>query len=88
MLVPAERRGAAERLLAGAKVKATWSPTPSAEAIRARDEEMLVREIANTVETPAEEDLAAGRVLLEKRTPEELAAMLVRFDPLFNIVTP
>ena len=29
-------------------------------------------------ESPAEEDLSAGRVLLSKRTPEELAAMLVR----------
>jgi ATP-dependent RNA helicase DeaD len=79
MLVPAQRRRAAERLLAGAKIKATWSPTPSADAIRARDEKMLVREIRNTAETPAEEDLAAGRILLEQRTPEELAAMLVRF---------
>ena len=45
MLVPAPSRRAAERLLAGAKIKATWSPAPSADAIRARDEEMLVREI-------------------------------------------
>jgi ATP-dependent RNA helicase DeaD len=78
MLVPAPRRRAAERLLAAAKIKATWSPAPSADAIRARDEEMLVREIVSMTETPAEEDLAAGRILLEQRTAEELAAMLVR----------
>jgi ATP-dependent RNA helicase DeaD len=78
MLVPAPRRQAAERLLAGAKIKATWSPAPSAEAIRARDEAALVREIAAMAETPAEEDLAAGRVLLAERSPEELAAVLVR----------
>ncbi|MCU1219570.1 MAG: helicase [Candidatus Angelobacter sp.] len=78
MLVPAPRRRAAERLLAGAKIKATWSPAPSADAIRARDEEMLVREITAMAETPAEEDLAAGRTLLAERTPEELAATLVR----------
>ncbi len=78
MLVPAPRRRAAERLLAAAKIKATWSPAPSADAIRARDEEMLVREIVSMAEAPAEEDLAAGRILLEQRTPEELAAMLVR----------
>ncbi len=78
MLVPAQHRRVAERLLAGAKIKATWSPAPSADAIRARDEEMLVREIVSMAETPAEEDLAAGRILLEQRTPEELAAMLVR----------
>ncbi len=78
MLVPAPRRRAAEQLLAGAKIKATWSPAPSADAIRARDEEALVREIAAMAETPAEEDLAAGRVLLAERSPEELAAVLVR----------
>jgi ATP-dependent RNA helicase DeaD len=78
MLVPAPRRQAAERLLAGAKIKATWSPAPSAEAIRARDEAALVREISAMAETPAEEDLAAGRVLLAERSPEELAAVLVR----------
>ena len=78
MLVPAPRRRAAERLLAGAKIKATWSPAPSADAIRARDEEMLVREITAMAETPAEEDLAAGRTLLAERSPEELAATLVR----------
>src|SRR6185369_7812536 len=78
MLVPAPRRRAVERLLAGAKIKATWSPAPSADAIRARDEEMLVREILTMAEAPAEEDLAAGRLLLEQRSAEELAAMLVR----------
>lgn len=78
MLVPAPRRQAVERMLAGAKIKAAWSPTPSAEAIRARDEEMLIREIAKT-EAPTEEDLAAGRILLGQRSPEEIAAMLVRF---------
>ncbi len=78
MLVPAPRRRAVERLLAGAKIKATWSPAPSADAIRARDEEILVREIVTMAEAPAEEDLAAGRLLLEQRSAEELAAMLVR----------
>jgi ATP-dependent RNA helicase DeaD len=78
MLVPAPRRRAAERLLAAAKIKATWSPAPSADAIRARDEEILVREIVSMAGAPAEEDLAAGRILLEQRSPEELAAMLVR----------
>jgi ATP-dependent RNA helicase DeaD len=78
MLVPAPRRRAAERLLAEAKIKATWSPAPSAEAIRARDEQTLVREIATMAAAPADEDLAAGRILLAERSPEELAAALVR----------
>jgi ATP-dependent RNA helicase DeaD len=78
MLVPAPRRRVAERLLAEAKIKATWSAAPSAEAIRARDEETLVREIATMAATPADEDLIAGRALLAERSPEELAAVLVR----------
>ena len=78
MMVPAPRRREAERLLAGAKIKATWSPAPSAEAIRSRDEKRLVQELATLAATPADEDLAAGRALLAQRTPEELAAVLVR----------
>jgi ATP-dependent RNA helicase DeaD len=78
MLVPANRRGAAERLLTAAKIKAAWSPAPSAEAIRSRDEERLVQEIVALAESPNEEDLAAGRVLLGSRSPEEIAAVLIR----------
>jgi ATP-dependent RNA helicase DeaD len=78
MLVPGQQRHMAERLLESAKIKAKWSPAPSADAIRARDEEKLVREIVSMAETAAEEDLAAARTLLAERSPEELAALLVR----------
>jgi ATP-dependent RNA helicase DeaD len=78
ILTPAAQRGAVERLLASAKIKAIWSLGPSADAIRARDEENLVREIAAMAAAPAEEDLAVGRVLLAERSPEQLAAVLVR----------
>jgi ATP-dependent RNA helicase DeaD len=78
MIVPAQHRGAAERLLASAKINAIWSPAPSADAIRSRDEENLVREIISMAEAPAEDDLAAARVLLAERSAEQLAAVLVR----------
>ena len=78
MIVPAQNRGAAERLLASAKINAIWSAAPSADAIRARDEENLVREILAMAEAPAEEDLAAARALLGERSAEQLAAVLVR----------
>jgi len=78
ILVPVSQKFAAERLLASAKIKAVWSPAPSADQIRARDEENLVRDIAAMAEAPAEEDLAVGRVLLENRSAEQLAAVLVR----------
>jgi len=78
MIVPAQHRGAGERLLASAKIKDVWTTAPSADAIRARDEENLVREIIAMADTPAEDDLAAGRVLLAERSAEQLAAVLVR----------
>lgn len=78
MIVPAQYRGSAERLLASAKIRAVWSPAPSADAIRTRDEENLVREIVALTEAPAEEDLAAAKVLLAERSAEEIAAVLVR----------
>ena len=78
LLAPAPQRSAVERLLASAKIKATWSAAPSADAIRVRDEENLVREIAAMAEDPAEEDLAVGRLLLTERSAEQLAAVLVR----------
>ncbi len=78
IIVPAQHRGAGERLLASAKIKALWTTAPSADAIRARDEENLVREIVALSDAPAEDDLAAGRVLLAERSAEHLAAFLVR----------
>jgi ATP-dependent RNA helicase DeaD len=78
MIVPAQHRGAAERLLGSAKINAVWSLAPSADAIRAKDEENLVREIVAMAEAPAEDDLAAARVLLAERSAEQLAAVLVR----------
>ena len=78
ILAPNTQRGAVERLLGSAKIKALWSPAPSADAIRARDEENLVREIAAMAEAPTEDDLAVAQALLAERSPEQLAAVLVR----------
>jgi ATP-dependent RNA helicase DeaD len=77
LLVPASRRRGAERLFAEANVRPEWSPPPPADKIRARDQERLLREVAQA-EEPSEEDLAAARALLAERSPEELAAALVR----------
>jgi ATP-dependent RNA helicase DeaD len=78
MIVSPQHRGAAERLLASAKIQAIWSTAPSAEAIRARDEENLVKEIVAMADAPAEDDLAVARALLAERSAEHLAAVLVR----------
>jgi ATP-dependent RNA helicase DeaD len=78
LLVPYTRRRRAERLLESARVRATWSPPPSADAIRARDRERLVSDTALLAEEPTEEDLAVGRALLAERSAEEIAAAFAR----------
>ncbi|MCB8836616.1 DEAD/DEAH box helicase [Aurantimonas sp. VKM B-3413] len=77
LLVPISRRRKAERLLAEARLKATWLAAPSAEEIRRLDEERLLSDPVLTDE-PSEEDLTAARRLLETRGPEEIAAALAR----------
>jgi ATP-dependent RNA helicase DeaD len=78
MLVPVSQKFAAERLLSAAKVKAVWSPAPSADQIRARDEENIVKEIVELAEAPADDDLAVAKALLLERSAEQLAALLVK----------
>jgi len=77
LLVPYNRRRAAERLLGNAGIEAEWSPPPSAEQVRVRDQERLLQEVASA-EDPSEEDLTAVQALMAERTQEELAAALVR----------
>ncbi|HEX8926760.1 MAG TPA: DEAD/DEAH box helicase [Terriglobales bacterium] len=78
IMVPVQRRRAAEQLLGSAKIRAAWQPAPSAEEILKRDERNLVSEIVEMAESPAEEDLAVGRLLLEQLSAEDIAAVLVR----------
>jgi ATP-dependent RNA helicase DeaD len=77
ILVPHTRRRTFERLAAGAHVKMTWSPPPSADEIRARDQDRLIGEAVQAAAEPTEEDLAAARLLLAEQSPEALAAALV-----------
>ena len=79
VLVPFNRRRAAEQLLMAARVSPTWSAPPSADAIRAKDEQRLVEEIGALAVEPAEEDLAVARTLIAAgKAPEQLVAALVR----------
>ena len=77
LLAPYTRRRRVEQLLASAGVDATWSGPPSAEEIRAGDQARLLADPILT-ETPSDEDLALGRLLLEKSPPEVIAAALIR----------
>jgi ATP-dependent RNA helicase DeaD len=77
LLVPYTRRRRAEQLLASAHIEATWSAPPSAEAIRAGDQERMLHDPILT-EPPAEEDLALARLLMDQVGPEAIAAALIR----------
>jgi ATP-dependent RNA helicase DeaD len=77
LVVPFTRRRRAEQLLESANIRATWSDPPSAEEIRARDQERLMQDPVLT-EPPLEEDLALGRLLLSSHSPEGIAASLIR----------
>ena len=77
LLVPFPKRRRAEQLIAAAGVDAGWSDPPSAELIRARDQERLLADPI-LAEEPVEEDLALARLLLEGRPAEWIASALVR----------
>ncbi|RFB79416.1 DEAD/DEAH box helicase [Methylovirgula sp. 4M-Z18] len=77
VLVPMSRRRRAERLFVDAKLQPLWGAPPSAEEIRAKDQERLLDDpVLN--EANSEEDLALARLLLAQKSPEEVAAALAR----------
>ncbi|WP_328593053.1 DEAD/DEAH box helicase [Siccirubricoccus phaeus] len=79
LLVPHNRRRAAERLLAEARVRAEWGPAPSAEAIRAQDNARILEQAAALVaEEAAEDEQEMARQLLAAQPAEALAAALIR----------
>jgi ATP-dependent RNA helicase DeaD len=64
-------------LLRGARINAAWIDAPTSQAIRAQDRERLLAALL----APAafdEEDRALARRLLAERSPEDIAAALVR----------
>lgn len=77
LLVPYPRRRRVEMMLRGARIEAEWIEAPTPEAIRANDRERLLAAMLAPVETD-EEDLALAERLLAEKSPQEIAAALVR----------
>jgi ATP-dependent RNA helicase DeaD len=77
LLVPYPRRRKAEGFLRTANVQATWRSAPSADEIRAKDQERLIAELKPDGEV-VEDDLAIARVLLSGELPEVVVASLIR----------
>ncbi|WGM30776.1 DEAD/DEAH box helicase [Brevundimonas sp. NIBR11] len=78
LMVSYTRRRKVELMLQSASIVAEWSGPPSAEMIREKDRERLLADPALTAPVEDEEALELGRLLLERTTPEQVAASLIR----------
>ncbi|HEX7886578.1 MAG TPA: DEAD/DEAH box helicase [Phenylobacterium sp.] len=77
VIVPHTKRRVAERLLLLAKLDVEWSGAPLAEEIRAKDQARLLEgPLLN--EEPSPEDLELAKLVLADRSPEAVAAALIR----------
>ncbi|MCB2087766.1 MAG: DEAD/DEAH box helicase [Sphingomonadaceae bacterium] len=77
LVVPYPRRRRVESMLRHAKVEAEWIDAPSREAIRAQDRERMLAQLLAPVEVE-DSDVELAERLLAERSPQEIAAMLVR----------
>jgi len=77
LVVPYTKQRKADQLLASANIEAHWAGPPSAEEIRALDQTRLLSDpILN--EEPSAEDLVLAQRILADRSPEAVAAALIR----------
>ncbi|MDV7144173.1 DEAD/DEAH box helicase [Tropicimonas sp. TH_r6] len=72
LVVQPKFRKKAERLLGAAKIKADWGSAPSAEAVKARDEERLLADPMWQAEIGEAQQESIGR-LVARFSPEQLA---------------
>ncbi len=77
LIVPFTKRRRAELLLQSANIDVAWGNPPSAEEIRARDQERLMQDPV-LAGPPSEDDSALARQLLAAHSAEEIAAALIR----------
>ena len=78
LIVPVTRRRRAESLLMAAKVACSWSGPPTADEVRAKDEERLLVDPVFSTE-PVDEDAATAKVLQERYTGDAIATALASF---------
>jgi ATP-dependent RNA helicase DeaD len=77
LLVPPARKRRAELLLNLSGIAAIWGTAPQANEIREFDHERMLQDAVFTEETTSD-DLILARALLAERSPEDIAAALVR----------
>jgi ATP-dependent RNA helicase DeaD len=77
LIVPYPRRKRVEMVLRGARIEAEWIKPPTPEDIRKGDHDRLLAALLEPVEIE-DADRELAQRLLEEKTPEEIAAALVR----------
>ncbi len=77
LLAPPVRRRRVEMMLREVGAQVVWSGPPTVEEIRQLDQQRMLSDPV-LCEPPEPEDIAAARLLLGERSPEELGAALVR----------
>ena len=77
IIVPYNRRRRVEGMLRGAKIEAQWMDAPTPEMIRKKDRTRLMEMLTAKSDFP-EHDRELARELMEKRSPEDIAAALVQ----------
>jgi ATP-dependent RNA helicase DeaD len=77
IIVPYPRRRRVDGMLRGARIQAEWMDAPTAADVRKRDQERLIEKLLAPVEHEPE-DIELAQRLMAERTPEDIAASLVR----------
>ena len=78
LVVPYPARRRVDAMLRGARINAEWLPVPTPEDIRRNDHERLLAALLEAPVEVEEEDRALAARLLAERSPEDIAAALVR----------
>ncbi len=79
LIVPFNRRRKAETLLNDARIRVTWGPAPTADEIRARDQERFLADAIFT-EPATEDELALAHSLQQAQSVAAIALALVRMQ--------
>ncbi len=77
LIVPYPRRRRVDGMLRGARINAEWMDAPTAADVRAKDQERLIEKLLAPVEHEPE-DIELAQRLMAERSPEDIAASLVR----------
>jgi ATP-dependent RNA helicase DeaD len=78
LIVPYPARRRVDGMLRGAKINAEWLPVPGPEDIRRNDHERLLTALMEVPVEIDDEDRALAERLLAERSPQDIAAALVR----------